>query len=98
MTCTRLRTLRRKRGMTLETLATRAGLSKTHVWQLERDGNPSIVTLQVLAVALDVTVDYLISGGDLGEAEDQAFWRHYLRQPPAVRAQIRALADIVGAS
>ncbi|AEI71141.1 hypothetical protein [EBPR siphovirus 5] len=57
----RLAELRAERGLTLQDVADRTGLSKTHVWELEagRTRNPSIDTAVRLARALGVSLDYL---------------------------------------
>jgi len=52
-----IRTLRRKEGITLETLATRTGLSKSYLSKIERGlQSPSISTLSNLARALGTEI------------------------------------------
>lgn len=57
----RLTDLRAQRGLTLQAVADRAGLSKAHVWSLEqgRAKNPTLETVMCLAGALGVSLDYL---------------------------------------
>jgi transcriptional regulator with XRE-family HTH domain len=52
----RLRWLRQKRRMSLDQLASAAGISRAYLWKLERkpDANPSIELLDKLAKALGV--------------------------------------------
>jgi transcriptional regulator with XRE-family HTH domain len=65
---TRLRALRRARGLTQEQLAERAGLSYKFLGEIERgQGNPTLETLVALAGALDLDVVDL-----LGPAEPRA--------------------------
>lgn len=47
---------REQRGMSLQDVADEAGITKSHVWDLERGSarNPTIQTLLNLAVALDL--------------------------------------------
>ena len=54
-------TIRRQRGMTLQDVADRAGLSKSHVWDMEKgnSANPTIETAANLARALGVSLDRL---------------------------------------
>lgn len=56
-----LATVRRERGLSLQEVADRAGLSKSHVWDLEkgRSRNPTIGTAVNLARALGVSLDRL---------------------------------------
>lgn len=58
-----VRTLRRQRAMTIDALATAAGVSRGTVIQIETArGNPSIATLCNLATALRVGVGSLVDG------------------------------------
>ncbi|HMO06601.1 MAG TPA: cupin domain-containing protein [Paracoccaceae bacterium] len=58
----RIRTLRRKAGMTLQALADQAGISVGFLSQVERDkATPSLATLAGLAAALGVDVDWFIA-------------------------------------
>jgi transcriptional regulator with XRE-family HTH domain len=55
----KLRALRKERGLTQEELANQAGLSKNGISMIERDENsPSVATLQNLATALKLKVSY----------------------------------------
>jgi transcriptional regulator with XRE-family HTH domain len=56
---TRLRALRKERGLTQEELANQTGLSKNGISMIERDENsPSVATLKTLATALKIKVSY----------------------------------------
>lgn len=57
----RCRDLREKRDLSLQTVADRAGLSKSHVWELEqgRSRNPTVDTAVRLARAFGVSLDYM---------------------------------------
>lgn len=54
--------LREQYGLSLQEVADRAGLSKSHVWELEqgRSRNPTVDTAARLARAFGVSLDYLI--------------------------------------
>jgi transcriptional regulator with XRE-family HTH domain len=54
--------MRRKSGLTLQTLSTQAGISVGFLSQVERDkATPSLGTLAALATALGVGIDYFIA-------------------------------------
>jgi transcriptional regulator with XRE-family HTH domain len=57
---TKLQELRRKRGESLQQVADAVGISKAHVWSLERGeaDNPSIQLLRKLADHFHVTVAF----------------------------------------
>ena len=57
-----IKRLRTERGLSLEKLANAAGLTKAHVWEMERgnSANPSVSTLAGLAAALSVTAYTLL--------------------------------------
>jgi transcriptional regulator with XRE-family HTH domain len=57
----RMRALREERGLSLQEVASRAGIAKSHVWEIEqgRSRNPTIATTVGIARALGVSLDYL---------------------------------------
>jgi transcriptional regulator with XRE-family HTH domain len=61
----RIRTLREAKGLSLEDLASNAKISKTYLWELERDTegvkNPSAAVLLRIATALSTTIADLMS-------------------------------------
>jgi transcriptional regulator with XRE-family HTH domain len=62
---TRIRELREEKGLSLEELAARAGISKTYLWELEKDAagskKPSADVLLKIAAALSTTIADLMS-------------------------------------
>ena len=80
--------------LTLDELATAAGMSKSYLWELEnRDAvSPSAEKLSALATALGVTVEYLLED-DAAPAEhlDKGFFRDYLQLEPADKEQLRRI-------
>lgn len=58
----RMTSLRRARDLTLEEVAERAGMSKSHVWETEngKANNPTIDTALRLARVFGCSLDYLI--------------------------------------
>jgi transcriptional regulator with XRE-family HTH domain len=66
---------RTKLGMSLQKVAGEAGITKTHVWDIEtgRSRNPTIKTLLGLATALQVSTIKLCVAAlkDLGEGREK---------------------------
>ena len=78
----RLAELRLRKGESLQTVATAIGISKTHVWQLEKGNseNPSIDLLKKLAEHYSVPVTFLADAhadATLDDAEAQQFFRDF---------------------
>lgn len=63
---TRIRRLREARGLSLDRLSTLAAISKTYLWELEKDTegakSPSAKVLGRIAASLGVTLGYLTDG------------------------------------
>lgn len=56
-----LRELRKKKGLTQEELADKAGMHFTYIGQIERGiRNPSLINLQKIAKALDIDAGKLL--------------------------------------
>lgn len=63
-----LRVLRQQRGLTLQELADRAGLSRSYLSEIERGKKqPSIKVLETIASALNVSLEVLVSQETEGE-------------------------------
>lgn len=64
----RMASLRRERRLSLQEVADRSGLAKSHIWEIEqgRSRNPTIATAVNIASALGVSLDYLtgLSNGE----------------------------------
>ena len=78
----KLAELRLRKGESLQTVATAVGISKTHVWQLEKGNseNPSIDLLKKLAGHYSVPVTFLAdthADATLDDAEAQQFFRDF---------------------
>lgn len=58
--------LREQHGLSLQAVADRAGLSKSHVWDMEqgRSRNPTVDTAVRLARAFGVSLDYMTGLSD----------------------------------
>jgi transcriptional regulator with XRE-family HTH domain len=95
----RIRELRKKKGFTLDELAAKAESSKSYIWELENKDppRPSGEKLALIAVALDVTTDYLL-GADteqLSTAEDKAFFRKYQKMDDTQKRQVREMLEVI---
>lgn len=69
-----IKALRRARGMTLQELALKAGLSVGHLSQVERGiSMPSIKALHSISRAFDVNVSWFFSSADPGPDDERDF-------------------------
>ena len=70
-----LKTLRMRKGESLQQLADAVGVSKPHIWQLERgeSKNPSLELLKKLAQHFDTTIAALIED----EGQNMVFGREF---------------------
>lgn len=77
----RLRAFRERRGLTLQEVASRSGLSRSYLSELENGKKqPSIKALEALADALNVALDALMpDGGREAEAEAEGRLGEHLR-------------------
>lgn len=95
----KIRALRKEKGYTLDKLAELAESSKSYIWELENKDppRPSADKIAKIAVALDVTPDYLITEDvPIAEATDKAFFRKYQRMDSGTKEKIRKLLDLIG--
>ena len=67
----KLNELRIKKGETLQKAADAVGVTKTHIWELEKgkSTNPSAELLRKLASHFSVTTDFLLNPGHDGLTE-----------------------------
>ncbi len=68
----KIKELRKAKGLTLEQLASMIGSGKSYIWELENRGvkRPSAEKLAAIARALDTTTDYLVDN-DMTEPTDE---------------------------
>ncbi|MGH6866006.1 MAG: helix-turn-helix domain-containing protein [Methyloceanibacter sp.] len=95
----KIRHLRKQRGYTLDKLAELSDSSKSYIWQLENENppRPSADKVAKIALALDVTPDYLIMESmPVEDATDAAFFRKYRGMDPATKGKIRRMVDLIG--
>jgi transcriptional regulator with XRE-family HTH domain len=95
----KIRSLRKKKGYTLDKLADLAESSKSYIWELENKDppRPSADKIAKIAVALSVTPDFLITDSvPIEDATDTAFFRKYRSMNPATKDKIRRMLDLIG--
>ena len=88
--------LRRARRESLQQVADAVGISKAHIWDLEkgRTANPSITLVRALADHFDTTVARLI-GEDASEEADPEFERMFRRASKLDERDREVIADLV---
>ena len=89
----KIRRLRREQKLSLDALATAAGMSKSYLWELENndDANPTMDKVARLAKVLDVTPEFLAHDEQADtpqDAFDKAFFRNYKSLKPETKQQL----------
>lgn len=94
----KIKKLRKKQGLTLDKLSTKASLSKSYLWELENreSQSPSAEKLIAIADALGVSADYFLED-DIREPEekhlDEAFFRGYKNLETKDKEQLRKILE-----
>ncbi len=94
----KIKKLRNGKGFSLEQLAQMTDSSKSYLWELENreQANPSLEKINKLAVALDVTVEFLVSApapSPDDKVADEAFFRKYQLLPDPEKKKLRKILD-----
>jgi transcriptional regulator with XRE-family HTH domain len=94
----RLTELRLKQGQSLQQVADAVGVSKTHIWGLERGStsNPSLDLLKKLAEHFKVSLEYLAGTHEeaLVDAEAQQFFRDFKSLSDQEQALLRHTLEV----
>lgn len=93
----RIATLRRKRGESLQDVATAVGVTKTHIWELERgrSENPSLNVIKGLADHFGVSIAFL-AGEDIDAADaDQVVGRMFRLARDLGPAERQVIDDMI---
>jgi transcriptional regulator with XRE-family HTH domain len=90
----KLTELRLRRNVSLQTVADAVGVSKAHIWELEkgRTGNPTLSLISSLADYFAVTVSYLVGEDPAATGVDPELARMF-RQAGELNEPDRALLD-----
>jgi transcriptional regulator with XRE-family HTH domain len=94
----KIKHLRNEKGLSLEQLAQITDSSKSYLWELENreQANPSLEKINKLAVALDVTAEFLVSSPESSPGDkvaDEAFFRKYQLLPAPEKKKLRKILD-----
>lgn len=86
--------LRRKRGESLQQVADAVGVSKAHIWELEkgRTANPAMALVTRLADHFGVSVGFLV-GEDLDASDDDVQLARMFRQARELTERDRKVID-----
>ena len=90
----RINRLRLKKGDSLQDVANAVGVSKAHIWELEkgRTDNPAMALVTRLADHFAVTVSYLVSE-DIEASDADADLQRMFRQAQGLDPRDRATLD-----
>lgn len=96
----KIRTLRKKAGLTLEQLADQIQASKSSVWELENKekARPSADRIHEIARVLGVTPEFLLND-EATEATtsdlETAFFRRYQNLPTSTKKQLEDILNVL---
>lgn len=97
----KIRTLRKKIGLTLDELAAEIGASKSAVWELENKvkARPSAERINQLARVLKVTPEFLMNEESdevpTQSVADTAFFRRYQDLDAPTKRQLQEILDVL---
>lgn len=96
----KLNELRMRKGESLQQTADTIGITKTHIWELEKGktSNPSAELLRKLADHFKVTVDYLIDptrDGLTSDDEAMVFYRDLRSLDPRDQETLKQMMEIL---
>ncbi|CAJ7710133.1 putative DNA-binding protein [Burkholderia pseudomallei] len=96
----KIRTLRKRQGLTLDQLALQVSASKSSIWELENKekARPSADRIDAIARALGVTSAYLLDDTQTEPSRkvaDEAFFRKYEQLDEPVKKQLQDILDVL---
>lgn len=96
----KIRTLRKKAGLTLDQLAEQVGASKSSVWELENKekARPSADRIHEIARVLGVTPEFLMDDSTADpsvKVADQAFFRRYQALDDPTKQQLLDILKVL---
>ena len=96
----KLRTLRKKKGLTLDQLAKETDSSKSYIWELENKpvARPSAEKISRIAALLGVTPEYLVDETRTApgpDDSDTAFFRKFQVADPEVKEKLKKILDVL---
>ncbi|ABN89368.1 putative DNA-binding protein [Burkholderia pseudomallei] len=96
----KIRTLRKRQGLTLDQLALQVSASKSSIWELENKekARPSADRIDAIARALGVTSAYLLDDTQTEPSRkvaDEAFFRKYEQLDEPVKKQLQDILEVL---
>ncbi|KIX33668.1 XRE family transcriptional regulator [Burkholderia pseudomallei] len=96
----KIRTLRKRQGLTLDQLALQVSASKSSIWELENKekARPSADRIAAIAQALGVTSAYLLDDTQTEPSRkvaDEAFFRKYEQLDEPIKRQLQDILDVL---
>ncbi len=96
----KLNELRLRKGESLQQTADAVGVTKTHIWELEKGktANPTADLLRKLAAHFQVSVDFLIDPAQMGmTSQDEAmvFYRDLKSLDERDQETVRRMMDVL---
>lgn len=97
----KIRRLREDKGWTLDKLSKEAAVSKTSIWELEKDRQPKPAanSIKRIASTLGVSSDYLLGSTDdlsaITEQSDDLFIEKFLKLSPRTKGKIKEITKIL---
>ncbi|WP_175926470.1 helix-turn-helix domain-containing protein [Burkholderia cepacia] len=96
----KIRTLRKRQGLTLDQLALQVSASKSSIWELENKekARPSADRIDAIARALGVTSAYLLDDTQTEPSRkvaDEAFFRKYEQLDEPVKRQLQDILEVL---
>lgn len=96
----KIRTLRKRQGLTLDQLALQVSASKSSIWELENKekARPSADRIAAIAQALGVTSAYLLDDTQSEPSRkvaDEAFFRKYEQLDEPVKRQLQDILEVL---
>ncbi|CAR51431.1 MULTISPECIES: helix-turn-helix domain-containing protein [Burkholderia cepacia complex] len=96
----KIRTLRKRQGLTLDQLALQVSASKSSIWELENKekARPSADRIDAIAQALGVTSAFLLDDTQAEPSRkvaDEAFFRKYEQLDEPVKRQLQDILEVL---
>jgi transcriptional regulator with XRE-family HTH domain len=97
---TKIRHLRKEKGLSLDKLAALAETSKSYLWELENreTANPTLDKVAKIAEKLNVTAEFLLGDKATDPSEDvadNAFFRKYKKLSQPTKKQIQDILKVI---
>lgn len=97
---TKIRNLRKEKGLSLDQLAMTAETSKSYLWELENreTANPTMDKVAKIAEQLGVTPEFLLADEATVVCEgvtDKAFFRKYQKLDPKTKQKLQDILKVI---